>query len=337
MRHLKAILFAALLVLALSVGLVSAQNSDVTTTLTARAKLRYGPGLEWYILGYYDAGTPIRLDGQAYDGSWVRGILPDGQYGWVIQTAVALPLSDASSLRTVWVDDPFTLPPPAGGAAAPSAPAEDPPAEPEATPEQEAVVEITAPQTVAATSNLANLAFAPVAGPYTMPLPGLDATDPQYDYPFKQWGGDDGRINYGVNIDGMAVYCVNADFVPEETYRNGGILVKTPAGASVLYVPVGTIAAGYQQMLATRQNTLLGTSTQAYNGQPVALYLLNSGEFQVNFINSSGGMSDYQWSRCRPIPRATGDGCPPGWDIPPWGGDCVHQDFDGVPPWQRTW
>ncbi len=323
---------AVLLLLALTASFVSAQNNDITTTITSRAKLRHGPGLEWYILGYYDAGTPIRLDGQAYEGTWVRGILPDGQYGWVIQTAVAMSIGETAGLRTVWVDDPFTLAAPGGGTV-PSAPsAEAPPA-----PETETVTEITAPVAVASRSDLSNLAFAPVPGPYTMPLPGLDATDPVYQYPFKQWGDDDGRINYRQSLDGAAVYCVNQGFVPEETYRNGGILVKVAGAGSILYVPVGTIAAGYQQMLATRQNTLLGTSTQPYNGQPVALYLLNSGEFQVNFINSSGGMTDYQWSRCRPIPRETGDGCPPGWDIPPWGGDCVNADFDGVPPWQRWW
>lgn len=320
-------LLVVLLMLLTVMGGVAAQENDITTTVVDRVRLRYGPGLEWAILGIYESGTPIRLDGQAYAGSWVRGIMPDGTYGWVIHTAVAIPQAQAAQLRTVWVDDAFTLTPPEGRAApAPAAP--DAPAESEG---EETPINLVVEQPAATTTGRAatNLAFAPVGGPYTMPLPGLSATDPVYEFGFRQWGDDDGRINYRRNIDGMAVYCVNQSFVPEETYRNGGILVKSPIGEPLLYVPVGTIAVGYQQMLATRQNTLLGTSERLWHGdQPVALYLLSSGEFQVNFVNSSGGMSAFRWERCRPIPRDTNDNCPPGWDRHPVFGNCVHEDFD---------
>lgn len=331
------VIFSLLLLLSVT----AMAQGDVTTNITDRVRLRYGPGLEWAILGYYEAGTPIRLDGQAYEGQWVRGILPDGQHGWVIRTAVAISQGQAASLPIVWVDTPFTLPPPDGGPAPVVEAAAEEPAAEEATPEPEPEAEepvVIQPAPAISANNLSNLAFSPVPGPYTMPLPGLDATDPVYQFPFKQWGDDDGRTNYHINLDGMAVYCVNSGFVPEETYRNGGILVKDSNSQPILYVPVGTIAAGYQSMLATGQNTLLGTSSRLWHGdQPVALYLLRGGTFQVNFINSYGAMTDFQFSRCRPIPRETGDGCPPGWDIPPWGGDCVHADFDGVPPGQRWW
>lgn len=324
-------ILAGLLLLTLVVPAL-AQGGDLLTTITDRVRLRYGPGLEWAILGYYDRGTPMRLDGQAYEGQWVRGILPDGKVGWVINTAVAAS-GEAAALPTVWVDTPFTL-----SAPAPAVPPTPAPAAESASADADAEpVTIQAAPGVAV-NDLANLAFSPVPGPYNMTLPGLDATDPVYEFAFKQWGDDDGRTNYRVPLDGMSVYCVNSGFVPEETYRNGGILVKDSVGLPILYVPVGTIAAGYQSMLATRQNTLLGTSKRLWYGdQPVALYLLAGGAFQVNFINSSGGMSDFAFERCRPIPRATNDGCPPGWDVPPWGGDCVNQDFDGVPPWLRTW
>ncbi|MBZ0297118.1 MAG: hypothetical protein K8L99_31455 [Anaerolineae bacterium] len=330
----RLLLLTAMFSLLLVLSVIALAQGDVTTNITDRVKLRYGPGLEWTILGYYEAGTPMRLDGQAYEGEWVRGILPDGQYGWVISSALAISQGEAAGLPTVWVDTPFTLPPPGGAAPAAEAAPE------EAAPEDGAPAEpVTIPAASGVSANdLSNLAFAPVPGPYTMPLPGLDATDPVYNFPFKQWGDDDGRTNYHVGLDGMAVYCVNSGFVPEETYRNGGILVKDSNYEPILYVPVGTIAVGYQSMLASGQNTLLGTSKRTWHGdQPVALYLLAGGNFQVNFINSSGGMSDFEFSRCRPIPRETNDGCPPGWDVPPWGGDCVHADFDGVPPSKRWW
>lgn len=320
MKHstIKIIIVSLMLVIG-AVHIVGAQSADILTTIQERVRLRYGPGLEWAILGYYEAGTPMRLDGQAYEGQWVRGILPDGKYGWVINTAVALSQDQAAQLNIVWVDDPFTLAPPAGAVpAAPSASADiDAP---------EAAAPVAAPQeqTVSGTK----LFFTPLPGPYTMPLPGLDATDPVYEFGFRQWGNDDGRTSYQVNLDGLAVYCVNQGRVPEETYRNGGILVKGPNGEELLYAPVGTILAGYQSMLATGQNTLVATSERLwYGGQPVSLYMLTSGSFQVNFVNSFGNLQDYSWSRCRPIPRDTNDDCPPGWDRHPTFGTCTHKDF----------
>jgi hypothetical protein len=328
MHNTIAKLLIIALVLAGAFNVALAQDSDVLTATTDRVRLRYGPGLEWAILGIYEAGTPMRLDGQAYEGGWVRGILPDGRYGWVIHTAVGISRGQAAQLRTVWVDDPFMLEAPAGGAAPAAqraAPAESAPAEAPA----QISLGVSQPATTTSSGPPTRLAFRPVPGPYTMPLPNLDATDPVYEFGFRPWWDDDGRINYRQNIDGMAIYCVNSSFVPEETYRNGGILVKTPTGQPILYVPAGTIAAGYQEMLRTRQNTLLGSSERLWHGgQPVALYLLNTGEFQVNFINSSGGMTAYPWGRCRPIPRDTNDNCPPGWDRHPQFGNCVWEDFD---------
>ena len=106
---------------------VLAQPGDLLTTLTGRTNFRSGPGTEWAIKGTYDAGTPIRLDGQAFDGSWVRGIVPDGTVGWVINTAVNIPADQAAGLRGVWVDTPFSLPAPAGGSAPAAQPAQPAP------------------------------------------------------------------------------------------------------------------------------------------------------------------------------------------------------------------
>jgi uncharacterized protein YraI len=125
-------LFLIFLLLGIT-GLAHAQSGDQLTTLTARTNLRSGPGLEWAIVGTYDGGTPIRLDGQAFEGGWVRGIVPDSTVGWVINTAVPLERDQTALLRQVWVDTPFTLSAPAG---APARPPEQPPAPPAQQPAQ---------------------------------------------------------------------------------------------------------------------------------------------------------------------------------------------------------
>lgn len=145
MRHAprKMLVTIVLLALAILTGIATAapllQNSDVLTTLSSRSNLRGGPGTDWTILGTYDGGTPIRLDGRAPGGGWVRGIVPDGKVGWVLDTAVAIGPEAAAGLRSVWVDEPFTLPAPEGGAPPSAPPAEaeaaaGPPAEAPAQP-----------------------------------------------------------------------------------------------------------------------------------------------------------------------------------------------------------
>lgn len=117
MRRLS---FALLLSLLLT-GLVQAQSSDLLTSFASRANLRAGGSPEWRILGTYDAGTPIRLDGQAFDGQWVRGIVPDGTVGWVLTESLNISADQAAGLRGIWVEDPFTLAAPAGAAPPPPA------------------------------------------------------------------------------------------------------------------------------------------------------------------------------------------------------------------------
>ncbi|MBZ0290964.1 MAG: SH3 domain-containing protein [Anaerolineae bacterium] len=144
---LKLVLSSLLLLFS---SIVSAQSSDLPTTLNTRTNLRSGPGVEWNIQGTYDGGTPIRLDGQAYEGSWVRGIVPDGNVGWVITTAVNISPEQASGLRGIWVDEPFSLPAPAGGSAPapaqpqkPEAPQQAPAAQPPASAPQGGGIETT--------------------------------------------------------------------------------------------------------------------------------------------------------------------------------------------------
>jgi hypothetical protein len=88
-----------------------AQNPPGLEVVVAqKAKLRDGPGVEWYILGYVDAGTTIRLDGRApFETLWVRGITADGRIGWVFGELIMAPLDQLQALPTVWVDDPFMV------------------------------------------------------------------------------------------------------------------------------------------------------------------------------------------------------------------------------------
>jgi hypothetical protein len=126
----------ALLPLVFNVFPLFAQ-SGLQTTIVERARLRSGPGQDWNIIGVADPGTPINVDGQAPGGGWVRGIVPNGTVGWVVDTAIGAPADQIAALPRVWVDVPFTLSAP-GGAAPASAgeapPAEAPPAEGAAAP-----------------------------------------------------------------------------------------------------------------------------------------------------------------------------------------------------------
>jgi len=125
----------ALLLTLLLAGVVQAQSSDLLTNFAVRANLRAGGGPEWRILGTYDAGTPIRLDGQAFDGQWLRGIVPDGTVGWVLAESLNISVDQAAGLRGIWVEDVFTLSAPAGAVPPPQAASQDTaPAENESAP-----------------------------------------------------------------------------------------------------------------------------------------------------------------------------------------------------------
>ena len=143
----RVFLAAVLFVLGLSLSLTAyaapvQQSSDLLAQFVTRANMRAGGGVDWRIVGTYDAGTPIRLDGQAFEGSWVRGIVPDGTVGWVLVESLNISREQAASLRGIWVDEPFRLPAPGGGPAPASAPAEPQAAVPAQAP---ASAPVTAP------------------------------------------------------------------------------------------------------------------------------------------------------------------------------------------------
>lgn len=109
-----------------------AQLADLLTSAKTIVNIRSGPGTEWRIIGNAPTGTTIRLDGQVFGGSWVRGITSTGITGWMFTDNLNLSREQAATLREIWVEEPFTLtapgqdgslaaPPPAA-TTAPSAP-----------------------------------------------------------------------------------------------------------------------------------------------------------------------------------------------------------------------
>ncbi len=134
MRKLFA-LVSVLLVVLLSAVVVLAQDG-VDATITSEASLRSGPGTDWRRVDVLAAGSTMRVDGRAPGGGWVRGVTQNNQQGWVVETATSLTADQLAALPSKWVDDPYTVSAPAGGAA-PAPVAEQPadaPAEQPAAP-----------------------------------------------------------------------------------------------------------------------------------------------------------------------------------------------------------
>jgi len=95
--------------------------ASLETSLSKRAKLRVGPGTEWAIIGYIEAGASVRLDGRApYSNIWVRGTTSDGRIGWIFGDLVAAPADQLQTLPVVWDGTPISAPTPTPAPAAPS-------------------------------------------------------------------------------------------------------------------------------------------------------------------------------------------------------------------------
>ncbi|MBZ0288938.1 MAG: SH3 domain-containing protein, partial [Anaerolineae bacterium] len=105
-----------LVLLSLFSTITYAQDGGTLTTVTQGVRLRSGPGTEWKLLDSLEAGASFLIDGRAPGGGWVRGIASDGKIGWIVDTAVGLNADQLNALPSVWVDTPFTLAAPGGGA-----------------------------------------------------------------------------------------------------------------------------------------------------------------------------------------------------------------------------
>lgn len=135
---------------------------------------------------------------------------------------------------------------------------------------------------------------------------------------------DDGRLNIGVHMGGLAVYCVDATNTTAISYVGGGFRVLDDRGEEMLFVPEATITAAFDTLAQTGQFVTLGTSERAwYGGGPVAIYLLTSGEFQINAADEYDKPVVMQWRECRTFTVDTIDGCRPAWDRDS-NGHCVN-------------
>jgi uncharacterized protein YraI len=98
------------------------QQGGLVTTVTSVVSLRSGPGTQWRRLATLQAGTVIALDGHDPSGLWVRGITASGKIGWMASRFVSATPEQVFALPSIWVDAPFTLSAPLGGAPAASNP-----------------------------------------------------------------------------------------------------------------------------------------------------------------------------------------------------------------------
>jgi hypothetical protein len=140
------------------------------------------------------------------------------------------------------------------------------------------------------------------------------------------WGNDDGRLNQDFYMEGIGVYCADANHIPWDTYEDGGGFKvvaphpEYPDGKEILWVPEADIEAGIQQMRETGQYATLGVGEGWFDPQ-ATIYYLTSEEFQLNVMNPTGqAMFEFRWTACREVPKVTNDGCPPGKD--PGDGGC---------------
>lgn len=107
------------LVLFSSIGIVSAQVSDLTVSITQNVNIRDAPSVDGERLGALARGTNFRIDGRIESGEWIRGITERGTVGWIVSGPTGLSLSEIIGLRIITPDTPFRLSPPSSGAPPP--------------------------------------------------------------------------------------------------------------------------------------------------------------------------------------------------------------------------
>ncbi len=96
-------------VFALALLVFSAAQAQTVTATRVDANLRSGPGTEWRIVGVARPNTTVALDGQAFGGSWVRGITSTGIVGWIYRPNLNISEGEAAALPPVLIETPFTL------------------------------------------------------------------------------------------------------------------------------------------------------------------------------------------------------------------------------------
>lgn len=102
--------------------------------------------------------------------------------------------------------------------------------------------------------------------------------------------GGDGRINLIAPLGGATIYCVDAAMQPATSYVGGGIRVLDSDGLEVLFAPAGSIPS------PGADPVLLAEGQGRYS--VLMLYLLPSGEFQLNGADDKGQPFEFRWTGC---------------------------------------
>lgn len=100
----------------------------------------------------------------------------------------------------------------------------------------------------------------------------------------------DGRINVIAPLGGATIYCVDAQRNPASTWAGGGIRVLDMDGIEVLFAPAGAIPAPGAEPI------VLAEGQGRYS--LLTLYLLPSGEFQLNGVDDKGQPFEFRWIGC---------------------------------------
>ncbi|MBC7813865.1 MAG: hypothetical protein H7175_22105 [Burkholderiales bacterium] len=167
------------------------------------------------------------------------------------------------------------------------------------------------PQQIISAATLALMLFVSVTGAF--------AQDGEFNI-----ANDDGRLNVATFMGGSNVYCVDATNTSATTYVGGGFRVLDDLGDEMLFVAEADITAAAATMAQTGQYVTLGVGNRPwYGGQPVAIYLLTSGEYQLNSADEYGKTVEFRWTSCRTFTTGTVDGCAPAWDRDS-SGHCVN-------------
>ena len=105
----KQISFFALLVVLIFSTVISQAQQGLTVTIGVDLAMRVGPSTEWNRVTVIPAGTAFTLEGRTGDLTWVRGVIPSGQQGWISAEFVPTGFDQIAALPIVDRTDPFSL------------------------------------------------------------------------------------------------------------------------------------------------------------------------------------------------------------------------------------
>lgn len=118
----------------------------------------------------------------------------------------------------------------------------------------------------------------------------------------------DGRLNVGDHVGGNAVYCLDHKNQPSGSYE-GGITVVSTQGETLLLADPRAVDTPLQAALRGElaENTRVESAIDAY-GRPLDLYVLTSGELQLNGYDEHGKPFAFIWTGCDAVlpPAASG-------------------------------